>query len=1260
MKHTTRLLAGLLAALTLSGSTSLMTTATLATESAPATYNGTPITEHEGGYDYYDRTVVTHTYDFSMERLSFYAGDAALAMSNRAAAEIRDGALVTKEGMAFSIGSNAGLGDDYGLEEGYFHFDLKLTAGKAALGLRLSKAAATPEDRGIWITLDGSDKLTLRETDTGLSATLPMPLGLSEARTFTVHEGRDTITLSSEDTTLAVIRYAEGGHLAFCDAAGKTVAETDKCTLDPTGFCAVYLDDITGFVDDLIFTNVELSRDIPAAEELRVIDYSTWTATDDLGRTVADFKAAGEEKDNRYVGLFYFLCWTGAGGVVSDNTKDYLTYGADGIRDRIEERAGEAYWAEPYFGYYRNTDTWVYRKHAYMLEAAGVDFIFLDVSNGEVFIPGHTALFDTWLQMRREGNDTPQIVFFNGDRTDFMESNMRQLFTTVYSDENWSKYQELFFCWENKPLVFGNMSDVSSDLENKINEKFTVRGSWAWMNKDNYWSWLQEYTTPENSRRPSLINGGWGRNAEGKYESLSIAMGHHPATSKGRSFVNGVQPNNKLGDFEFSEIERAGLGLGFEFQYNAATALIDWRVSKRDPFVLMITGWNEWIAGGFTEDERKPFANTECQVTYVDQFNPEFSRDGEPMRNQDGYGIGDNYYYQMVDYIRKYKGMSETPVADHQGSINIYDAATWDAIRQCYMDPLYDVELRNTICYDASYRYINNTGRNDFDYAKVSQDDHYLYFLATTVSDIIVDNGENWMNLYLNTDGNSATGWSGFDYVLNRDRDSFVVTVEKFKGDTFETEVVGGAYYAIDGNQMSVRLSKDLVGITGNASGMIFKWADNSVTNGDPMAFMDLGDAAPDSRFGFLYLCDEYTTSAVPETVLITADGITTVKNATVERPDPDRHVTVEATKVDVLYNANEMPSGEYIQYTPIADQFEFSGGTAQSTARIVKNRVRQYMVLDGIADLRTWKDVEGRYEFSLDVHMLQYGNSAIYIRGEMPGAYAPTNPSNHNVQQVFNYYEWDWYRENGGKIYGGSSTAGSGIGIYPLEDSIMVRIKRYAEDGLGVASASYTFPYSESFSPTADGWFKLRVTDDEEIVTIYFNDIVMCSVKLEDATAVYESDGTGQTYYRKATLRDAAGTEVLEVENTRVNSSGSQIAMTVRGQTMEFDNIYIAYDSQTTEGGRTEAPLGTTATEAPFTPETDLVTTLNLGQNPLILSDTPVIPGPADTTAPGEGETNPGDGTAPGNKGCKSALALPAVGLLVAMAACLSCKRRD
>lgn len=1256
MKHSVkRLLATALALFTVAGT--MLTVPVTVVAEANAAYSGVSITPHEGGYDYgYNtRTLVTHTFDFSLDRINYYATDPALALG-RSSADIVDGTLTTQEGKEFIFGSAVGLGDDYGLEEGYLSFDLKLTKGTVSLGVRTSQTAAPSTARGIWFTFDGSNTMRIYEPECGLEATVPMPISLSDAKNFTLHEGLDTLTLSSGDTVIASIKYSARGYLAICGSDGAVKAETNNSKIYPSGYFSFHMVDIDGYMDNVVFTNVEETRNIPETDEIRSIDYSTWTATDALDRTVADNAKAGGPKDNRYVGLFYFLCWVGAGGVVQDNTKLYLEMGAENAIQYIEDHGGEAYWAEPYFGYYRNTDTWVYRKHAYMLEQAGVDFIYLDVSNAEVFILGHTALFDTWLEMRNQGIDTPQIVFFNGDTPATFQSNMKQLFTTVYSDDNWAKYEELFFKWEGKPLIFGNYSGLSGDIKKKVDEKFTVRGSWAWTDQNNYWPWLQEYKGKFNATsasRVELTSGGWGRDSKGNFESLSVAMGHHPTMSKGRSYVNGKEPNNGLGDMEFSSVEQAGKGLGFEAQFRSVEYLIEKNVPADQPFVMMITGWNEWIAGCFHSNTAQNMANSTAKFSYVDQFNVEFSRDGEPMRNQDGYGIGDNYYYQMVDFIRQYKGIAATPKADNQTTINIYDLSSWDNIEMTYMDSIYDVEHRNSISYDARYRYINNTGRNDFEYAKISQDEENLFFLVKTSHDIIIDNNTEWMNLYLNTDGDVKTGWEGYDYVLNRDRDSFVVTVEKFKDNSFESEVVGGAYYYLNGSYMAIRLSKEIIGVEGKLSEMIFKWADNSVYNGDPMAFMDLGDTAPDNRFGFAYICEDYTTKAIPKTTLVKEGGVAKVNGTAVQKPSSNTQITVKDTVVDVLFDQDEMKAGTYVQNTAIAEQFQFFNGTSSCTAQINKEGDGNFIRLSGYTDLRTWNDIEGSYEFSTNLRMVDYGNSAVYIRGEMPGAYAPENPKNFNVKQVFNYFEWDWYNENGGRTFGSSSTAGSGIGIYPNTDSITIRIKRYAPDGLGVASASHTFPYDGNFKPAKDGWFKLLVKDDGETIRIYFNDTLMCSILLEDPGLVYETDGTGQEYYEKATLCDAQGKAVLEVTNTRLNSSGSQIALTTRAQTMDFSDLYIAYKSQTAEGGRVETALKAPTAEVKFNPDGRLQSTLTLGAEPeyLVVDSQP-------TTSDSPGADNSTE-EPPKKGGCKSVVAIPAMACLAAAAYVLLRKKR-
>ncbi len=781
-------------------------------------------------------------FDFTLQTMSSYIRNENIAIGNRAAMNISDKTLKNSSTKPMSFGSGVFVGDDYGMSDGYLSFDMKIGSGKISLGVRNTKAGGYTEGRGIWFDFDNSGKIKISERDTGKSAEIDSPSRFSDASNIRFEEHLSYMTLSVDGAPVLTFDVTDGRFTAK-DGNGGEIISADGCGLYGSGYFTIVIDgDTDGSVDNVEFTNYKPDENLPERTD-RQIDYTTWTASDDLSRTVASNDEAGDVRDGKYVGLFYFLCWVGAGVHVQDNTKIYLEKGASGLKKYLQEKGGEAYWAEPYFGYYINTDTWVYRKHAYMLEAAGVDFIFLDVSNAVTFDKGHLALFDTWLQIRKEGGMTPQICFFCGDNVGTFETDISHLQKTVYAPNNYEKYKELFFMWNGKPLIFGNDKGINKECAEWLKD-FTVRGNWAWCDKDNYWSWLQEYTYDKNKQEYKLINGGLGRDADGNFEELSVALGHHPSTSKGRSFVNGSEPNNKKSDFNFT-LEGVGEGKCFEFQFNA--------VKQFDPSIMLITGWNEWIAGCFHASENKFFAQTSVKgYMYIDQFNPEFSRDAEPMRLRDGAGFGDNYYYQMCDYIRKFKGIGKTTEASGQKSIKLTDISTWDNVGPEYKDNIGDTKLRNTVSYDADYRYVNGTGRNDIDYAKVSQDEKNVYFLVKCTADVEKADGENFMNLFINTDNDISTGWEGYDYVINRARNDRTVTVEKFK-DGFGSEKAGEAEYYIEGEYLAVKLDKSVIG-AGELSTFTFKWADNSTTSGNVMEFMDLGDAAPNDRFAYKYV----------------------------------------------------------------------------------------------------------------------------------------------------------------------------------------------------------------------------------------------------------------------------------------------------------------------------------------------------------------------------------------------------------------------
>ena len=421
-------------------------------------------------------------------------------------------------------------------------------------------------------------------------------------------------------------------------------------------------------------------------------------------------------------------------------------------------------------------------------------------------------------------------------------SAMETLWPLLYED---GAYSDLLFKWEGKPLLLGNISGLSESLR----ERFSNRLSWAfneWIGDGKLkWSWRTDY--------PQLP----GRDLEGNIEQMSVSVGQgacsHTLPVPGRSFANGTQPTDGLDDFEFGLMETSALGLMAQEQWEYAI--------ENDPEVIMLCGWNEWWAGPWTWTNNVPLyvANTYTamygDIHFVDAISPEFSRDIEPMRHALGEGgFGDNYMYQMASYIRKFKGVRPVPAAFGQKTIDVFgDFSQWDGVWPEYRDTLYDTAHRDHGVYQ------NDSGRNDLDTMKVSQDGENFYFYVKCREPITAPSGTNWMNLFLDADQNFETGFKGYDYVIGRqEKDGKYLSVEKAQSAGWDFKNCGAAEYRIEGCEMQICVSKEYVVMQDNEN-FDFKWADNSVADGFVMEFMDLGDAAPNDRYNF-----RYTTTEVP------------------------------------------------------------------------------------------------------------------------------------------------------------------------------------------------------------------------------------------------------------------------------------------------------------------------------------------------------------------------------------------------------------
>ncbi len=760
------------------------------------------------------------------------------------------------------------IGDDYGLHRSRFSFDMVLK-DEIEVGLRLFETRM--QGIGLWFTLkDG--KILIYNQSSGLSVEINHNIELAKKRKIVFLENLSDITLMVDDMVICVVKI-DKDNLTVLEKDEKVLEEVKNESIPISGFVKIAAKDEE--ISNIEYEHYEVIQTFKEFKN-RNMDYSTWIATDDLGRVTPDYSIVGGPGKEKYVGLFYFMCHVHAmGEKVRDHTKIYLEQGLEALKEFLPKSHG-GHWAEPYFGYYLSFDEWIHFKHAFMLEAAGVDFIFLDFSNHRTYPDATKVLLDTWLKIRKMGCNTPQIVPMCGDMPSILVVDLYTLWDTIFTKP---EYDELLFKWEGKPLILGNNDDPKGDRwtvsgttpqtreqfyeiisrdknilkffeSGRFHEclsKLTVRKCWAWQasryeedkNFAGYWDWLD--WSPQAP----------GRSFDGEIEQISVKMGTHAHTSTGRSYLGKKDYGTGLGDFDFT-LGTAKYGLCFEEQFRNAM--------KVDPKVIMITGWNEWYAGCIKLPGRDDLVvgHTSTPGYYlVDQFNPEFSRDGEPMKIRNGVGFGDNYYYQMVNYIREFKGINKMPVASGQKTIDLNGGLSeWDDVGPVYTDFVNDTVFRRHLSWGGAYMYINNTGRNDIDYAKVSQDDEYIYFLVTTAHPLVFVDESNFMNLFIDIDMNHDTGWEGYDFIINRNREEKTVSVERFVNNSWEFEEAGRAEYKLYKKCLMLKVAKKILGFEGKKVSFDFKWADNSTTTGNVMEFMDLGDAAPDSRFNFRYVVE--------------------------------------------------------------------------------------------------------------------------------------------------------------------------------------------------------------------------------------------------------------------------------------------------------------------------------------------------------------------------------------------------------------------
>ena len=132
-------------------------------------------------------------------------------------------------------------------------------------------------------------------------------------------------------------------------------------------------------------------------------------------------------------------------------------------------------------------------------------------------------------------------------------------------------------------------------------------------------------------------------------------------------------------------------------------------------------------------------------------------------------GHTDNYYYQLMANIRRYKGVDK-PVPQTFKDIAVSENfEQWQNVESIYYDHVGDIEHRNSLKQGNAGPYTDTKGRNDFELAKVAHNNNSVFFYIKTKDETSSYTDKNWMLLLIDTDQNPSTGWNGYDILINNE-----------------------------------------------------------------------------------------------------------------------------------------------------------------------------------------------------------------------------------------------------------------------------------------------------------------------------------------------------------------------------------------------------------------------------------------------------------------------------------------------------------
>lgn len=572
---------------------------------------------------------------------------------------------------------------------------------------------------------------------------------------------------------------------------------------------------------------------VPTKKSPNPVQNSLTCGTDILGRKV---NPSGAFRDDKFVGMFY---WTWRDNFANNNPRSIT---------QVEQETPEAlwdithptwkdddqmHWAEPLYGYYRNSDPYVIRKHTVALAQAGVDALFFDCTNGGfLWFDGTLPLLKGLHEAKEDGINAPKFCFMLNFAPFVSSTNMLYgLYQEIYQK---GLYSDLWFCVDGKPVVMGYPEALDIDaispqdeaLLNEMKNFFTFRPGQPLYKggptRADQWGWLE--MAPQN---------GYVKKDDGSFEMVTVGVAQNANAE--RICTHFTDKDTFGRSYTFKDGHKKLSEASYLHNYNLAE---QWEYAREmNPAMVFVTGWNEWTSGKWncapwiTDPDSK-------QVAFVDQFDVEHSRDIE----FDKLYIKDTTYLQFIEDVRKFKSQPYVPEKGEEKTIDISGGFDqWDDVATTYFG-----NPGNTIWRDypgiGKNHYKNTSGRNNILEAKVCEDGENLYFYVKAAAPFAGAAEENFMVLLLDTDRNKATGWEGYDFKISGGK------AHRYAGGAWQE--IGDVRQKVGESQLMLCVPKALLGIT--AADFEFKWCDN-LPLADVMEFYTDGDSAPFGRMNFLY-----------------------------------------------------------------------------------------------------------------------------------------------------------------------------------------------------------------------------------------------------------------------------------------------------------------------------------------------------------------------------------------------------------------------